>query len=78
VSQGLERGGTYRIRVMGSLDEDLSERFAGMTATAYRDKHGTRGMVLEGHLPDQAALSGVLDMLYVHHLAVVSVELIDP
>jgi hypothetical protein len=35
-------------------------------------------MVFEGHLPDQAALSGVLDMLYVHHLAVVSVELIDP
>jgi len=78
VRQGIERGGTYRIRVLGSLDEDLSERFAGMTATACRDDHGTPGMVFEGHLPDQAALSGVLDMLYVHHLAVVSVELIDP
>jgi hypothetical protein len=78
VSKGLERGGTYRIRVVGSLEEDLSERFAGMTATACRDEHGTRGMVLEGYLPDQAALSGVLDMLYVHHLAVVSLELIDP
>jgi hypothetical protein len=78
MSQGIERGGTYRIRVVGSLDQDVSEQFAGMTATTCRDEHGTPGMVLQGYLPDQAALSGVLEMLYVHHLAVVSLELMDP
>jgi hypothetical protein len=33
--------------------------------------------VLEGHLPDQAALSGVLNTLYDLHLPLLKVECID-
>ena len=32
--------------------------------------------ILEGYLPDQAALAGVLDTLYNLHLAILSVEYI--
>jgi hypothetical protein len=33
--------------------------------------------ILEGHLPDQAALSGILNTLYEMHLPLLSVENLD-
>jgi len=33
--------------------------------------------ILEGHLPDQAALSGVLNTLYEMHLPLLSVDNLD-
>ena len=65
----------YRVTVLGELGTDWSEKFCGMTIL-----HDTRDnntiTILEGHLRDQAALSGILNMLYDLHFAVISVEMI--
>ena len=65
----------YRIRVQGHLDADWSERLSGMRIRSATGAVGTT--ILEGRLPDQAALSGVLATLYELHLPVISVECLD-
>jgi hypothetical protein len=54
--------GTYRIRVRGSLRTTWSDRLAGMRIRP--DESDPDCTVLEGPLPDQAALLGVLKGLY--------------
>ena len=73
----MEGPATYRISVGGLLDASWSERLGGMTVTVTggRDSPGTT--TLEGRLPDQAALNGVLSALYEQHMPVVSVECLD-
>jgi hypothetical protein len=68
---------SYRIRIGGLLDASWSERLGGMTVTATggRDSPGTT--TLEGRLPDQAALNGVLSALYEQHMPVISVDCLD-
>ena len=65
---------TYQIRVWGWLDESWSERLAGMHITV--SHLGTEPPItkLTGNLPDQAALSGVLNRLYDLGLPVISVR----
>ena len=70
----LHQPATYRIRVQGQLDESWSPRVGGMaiaTTTTLEQGPVTR---LEGRLLDQAALAGVLDVLYSLCLPVISVE----
>jgi hypothetical protein len=66
----LETPANYRIRVQGHVDSDWSKCLGGMTV-----KRETS--TIQGHLQDQAALSGVLNALYDLHLPLLNVECID-
>ncbi len=67
----------YRIRVQGKLDNNWSERLAGMTITVDSQENGRPVTTLEGLLTDQAALSGILNTLYDLHMPVLSVEYVQ-
>ena len=56
----MDRPGTYRIKVHGSVPESWLDRLGGMRIAAVSSTETT----MEGWLPDQAALKGVLDTLY--------------
>lgn len=68
---------TYRIKVQGQLDQSWSDRLAGMAITASSQGDEPPVTVLEGWLPDQAALAGVLNTLYELHLPLLSVEILS-
>jgi hypothetical protein len=68
---------SYRIRVLGHLDDDWSSRLGGMVITRAFTEDKQPMSILIGHLKDQAALSGVMNALYGLHLPVFSVELLD-
>ena len=67
----------YRISVGGRLEPDWSDRLEGMTICVTGEKGSSEKTVLEGRLPDQAALSGVLNTLYELHLPVLSVDCLE-
>ena len=73
----LETPSTYRIRVQGRVDSSWADRLGGMTVTEDSSYDQAAVTILEGHLPDQAALSGVLNTLYEMHLPLLSVESLD-
>ena len=68
---------TYRIRVQGHIGRDWDDRFGGMTLTRETTAEDLKTTKLLGQLPDQAALSGVLNTLYDLHLPLLKVECID-
>lgn len=68
---------TYRIRVQGHIENDWADRFGGMSLTRENTAEKLEITVLQGNLPDQAALSGVLNTLYDLHLPLLNVECID-
>lgn len=68
---------TYRIRIKGHIGSDWDDRFGGMTLTHETMAKDLKTTILLGHLPDQAALSGVLNTLYDLHLPLLKVECID-
>ena len=68
---------TYRIRIKGHIDSDWDDRLGGMTLTYETMAEDLKTTILLGHLPDQAALSGVLNTLYELHLPLLRVECID-
>jgi hypothetical protein len=70
----MSRPAVYRIRVRGRLDADRSDRLEGMHIESLARDNGKVESVLEGRLPDQAALSGVLNKLYELHLPVMAVD----
>ena len=70
----LDEPATYCIRVQGQLDETWSPRLGGMAIHTATTKEGHTVTTLEGRLLDQAALAGVLDVLYNLGLPVISVE----
>jgi hypothetical protein len=67
----------YRIRVLGGLDKNWSDRLAGMTIQTTHSSEHPKITTISGHLLDQAALSGVLSTLYELHLPLLSVENLD-
>jgi hypothetical protein len=73
----LETPATYRIRVQGIIGANWKDRFGGMQVTEESSSGTSIVTVLTGHLPDQAALSGVLNTLYDLHLPLLSVENLD-
>ena len=77
--KGLKLGtpATYRIRVQGHIGSNWSDRFGGMTVRREITADELKITVLEGLLPDQAALSGVLNTIYDLHLPLLNVECID-
>lgn len=69
--------GDLRIRVQGKLDESWFDRLGNMAITPDSAADKPPVTILVGHLPDQAALSGVLNTLYEMHLPLLSVENLD-
>ena len=72
-----DRPGIYRIRVLGSLDENWSERLGSLRikACSLKDHEGPV-TELVGKVRDQAELAGVLNSLYELHLTLLSVEML--
>lgn len=70
----MEDPATYRIRVRGRLNADLSDRFEGMHIENLQRNDGKAESVLEGSILDQAALAGVLNQLFELHLPVMAVD----
>lgn len=66
----------YRVRVQGSIPLDWSVRLMGMNITTSNDAHNEQS-TLVGRLPDQTALSGVLNTLYDTQFPVLSVECLE-
>ena len=68
---------TYRIIVQGELDLGMGERLAGMSISRRENTDGETESILVGRLPDQAALSGVLNALYDLQLPVISADCLE-
>ena len=66
----------YRVCVEGHVPPDWSSRLMGMNITALIDENNSNS-TLVGRLPDQAALSGVLNTLYETQYPVISVECLE-
>ena len=66
----LDKPAVYRIKVRGVVPESWIDRLGGMQIVAVSSIETT----LEGWLPDQAALKGVLDTLYELHLCLNEVD----
>jgi hypothetical protein len=69
----LDKPATYQIKVRGSVPESWIDRLGGMRIVAVSSALTT----LEGWLPDQAALKGVLDTLYDLRLTLLTVECLN-
>ena len=65
---------SYRICVQGHLDVKWSDYVQGMTISHEYDESQHPVSTLTGQLLDQAALMGVLNALYDHHLPLLSVD----
>ena len=65
---------TYRIRVRGQIAPHRSDWFQGMSIRPAASEGEPGSTLLEGELPDQAALVGVLNTLYEMRLPVLLVE----
>ena len=65
----MDKPGVYRIKVRGVLPDNWKDRLGGMQITAKT----LDGMTLEGWLPDQSALAGVLDTLFTLRLPILEV-----
>ena len=73
----VDRPATYRIQVVGYLDQNWSTRLGGLAIKSY-EKEGKRPVTaLSGSLIDQAALFGVLKALYDMRLPLLSVECLE-
>ncbi|MEE9542705.1 MAG: hypothetical protein V3V95_02845 [Thermodesulfobacteriota bacterium] len=68
---------TYRILVLGELDQSWSDRLAGMAISVDAHEEVGRVSTLLGLLKDQAELSGVLNSLYELHLPLLSVKVLN-
>jgi len=65
---------SYRIIIKGSMDQDWSDRLAGMTITVTDQEGASPHTTLAGRIRDQAELNGILDTLYNLHLPILRVE----
>ena len=72
-----EKAITYCIRVAGVLGEVWSELVQGMAVSVRRSEPKGCFTELIGELPDEAALMGVLDALYMHGARLLSVERVE-
>lgn len=68
------RPGTYCICVQGVVSDNWSDYLQGMDIEIDRTKDNQATTTLTGELVDQAALLGVLNVLYNWHLPVLSVK----
>ena len=73
----LDSPAIYSIKVQGELDPKWSGRFKGMQITSSKEPEDQIITMLVGKLQDQAALAGVLDMIYNLRLPVLSVDCLE-
>jgi hypothetical protein len=73
----LDTPATYRIRVQGRLDRSWADLLNNMQIEPDTGFQKTKVTTLIGYLPDQAALSGVLNTLYDRQVPLLSVEILD-
>lgn len=66
----------YRVKVQGRIPATWSDRLMGMNITAV-DSDEASFTIIVGRLPDQTALSGVLNALYDNSYVVLSVECLE-
>ncbi len=67
----------YRICVEGRLGEDWSGWFSGMSLSCEDGTDGQAVTTLEGEMPDQPALRGILSRIWDMGLTVISVNRTD-
>lgn len=65
---------SYRILIEGQLDPAWSPSLAGLDITMLEASSSRPVSVLSGPLPDQGALHGVLDLLFMLNLPLIRVE----
>jgi hypothetical protein len=65
----LDKPAIYRIKVLGFVPEHWADRLGSMKVVGVKQKI----TALEGWMPDQAALKGVLDTLFQLHLPLLEV-----
>ena len=70
----MDKSAVYRIKVQGVVPESWTDRLGGIGIVSVTSAATT----LEGWLPDQAALNGVLDTLYQLHLPLLEVICLPP
>ena len=68
---------TYRIRVRGLLDPKWADYFGKLHIVENRSARDEAFTTLYGPVQDQAALFGVLNLLYDLHYTVLLVECLD-
>ena len=66
----LDKPATYRIKVRGVVPDSWADRLGGLEIVETTSEE----MMLEGWLPDQAALAGVLDTLFSINLSILEVK----
>lgn len=64
---------TYRIRLIGSLDQRIADLFGDFTITQLESGE----TLLVGQFSDQSALRGLIDQLWNFNITVLSVERIE-
>ena len=73
----IDQPARYCIRVVGNLDDNWSDRLAGLTISS-SSRIGTKGVsTLTGTVIDQAALFGVLKALYDMRMPLLNVECLE-
>jgi hypothetical protein len=71
---GLDRPGTYEVKVPGRLDEGWADWFEGMDIAVESGIDCPTITTLTGVVTDEAALQGLLDRLYSLGLRLLSVR----
>lgn len=71
-----DKPGVYAIHVAGRIDANWADCLGGLTVVEYQSLPEDAASLtrLEGWLPDQAALAGVLSTLYDNHYSLLYVE----
>ena len=76
-----DQPGIYVIHIAGRLDKSwVVDRLGGLTTTSFEegDESNHPVTVIEGCLPDQAALFGVLNTLYNHRYPIIFIRYLGP
>jgi hypothetical protein len=76
-SSSLFEPAMYRIRILGTLDENWSDYCGGMTIEHASDPKGNAISILTGRLADQSALVGVLNSLHDIGCPIIAVECLE-
>lgn len=66
----MDKSTTYRVRVRGLVPDSWTDRLGTMIIVETTPE----GMTLEGRLPDQSALAGILDTLFSLNLPILEVS----
>lgn len=66
----------YQIKVAGEISQDLSELLMGMEIVREGGEGKKMISLIIGEIRDQAALAGLLNMLYEMHYVILSLEMI--